>query len=157
MYGVSHTTLSRYFARPDVARQLRHRPDSCCGPNGELPGRRCWLGRRSSGKLALVRRQLARERAAGRVQSDQASQLAEAPAHPDVDRHAAAVTALCYVEQLEAAHQHAFAAIETLASAIERIQQLRDQQHVWDPDRPLAGYWVSGCISGLGAVCMGCD
>ena len=23
-------------------------------------------------------------------------------------------------------------------------------------DRPLAGYWVSGCISGLGAVCGGC-
>ena len=49
-----------------------------------------------------------------------------------VDRHAAAVAAVCYVQQLEAAYQHAFAAIETLASAIERVQQLRSQQRVWD-------------------------
>jgi hypothetical protein len=148
VYGVSHTTLSRYFARPDVVRQLRQagqlvraerraaRAQVLAGQKVEREARR------------LVRRQLARERAAPRrAQPDDVSQLAAAPAHPArsppraatnqpagpeiVDRHAAAVAAVCYVEQLEAAYQQAFAAIETLASAIERVQQLRGQERVW--------------------------
>jgi hypothetical protein len=36
------------------------------------------------------------------------------------------------VERLEAAYQHAFAAIETLVTAIERVQQLRGQERVWE-------------------------
>jgi hypothetical protein len=153
-YGVSHTTLSRYFARPDVARQLRQagqlvRAERRAARTQLLAGQKV---ERQAGRL--VRRQLARERAApGRAQPDQTSQLASAPAHPNrspprtatnqpaqpelVDRHAAATAALCYVEQLEAAYQHAFAAIETLISAIERVQQLRDQQRVWDQAQTL--------------------
>ena len=42
------------------------------------------------------------------------------------------MAAVCYVEQLEAAYQHAFAAIETVVSAIEHVQQLRGQERVWD-------------------------
>ena len=41
------------------------------------------------------------------------------------------MAAVCYVQQLEAAYQHAFAAIETLVSAIERVQQLRRQERIW--------------------------
>jgi hypothetical protein len=142
-YGVSHTTLSRYFARPEVARQLRQagqlvraerraaRAQVLAGEKVEREARR------------LVRRQLASERASPRARPERASQLASAPRCPEqavsdqpaqpeiVDRHAAAVAAVCYVEQLEATYQQAFAAIETLVSAIERVQQLRDQERVW--------------------------
>ncbi len=37
-----------------------------------------------------------------------------------------------YVEQLEAAYQEAFAAIETLLGAIERVRELRGQQQIWE-------------------------
>ena len=61
-------------------------------------------------------------------------------AHPDdeasqpeiADRQAAAAAAARYAERLEAAYQHAFTAIETLVTAIEHVQQLRGQEHVWD-------------------------
>ena len=61
-------------------------------------------------------------------------------AHPDdeasqpeiADRQAAAAAAARYVERLEAAYQHAFTAIETLVTAIEHVQQLRGQEHVWE-------------------------
>lgn len=147
-YGVSHTTLSRYFARPDVAGQLRQA--------GQLlrAERRAARARLLAGQKVerearrLVRRQLARERAAPRrAPAGDASQLAAAPGRPArssqraatnepapaeiVDRHAAAVAAVCYVEQLEAAYQQAFAAIETLVSAVERVQQLRGQERIW--------------------------
>jgi hypothetical protein len=143
VYGVSHTTLSRYFARPDVARQLRQagrlvRTERRAARAQLLAGEKI---EREAGRL--VRRQLARERA---VPGD-ASQLATAPARPArsapaaaadrpapaeiVDRHAAAVAAVRYVHQLEAAYQHAFTAIETLVSAVERVHQLRDQERVW--------------------------
>ena len=36
------------------------------------------------------------------------------------------------VARLEAAYQQAFAAIETLVGAIERVQELRGQQHSWE-------------------------
>jgi hypothetical protein len=55
-----------------------------------------------------------------------------------VDRQAAAAAAACYVERLEAAYEHAFAAIETLVTAIERVQQLRGQEHVWEHANTLA-------------------
>jgi hypothetical protein len=91
--------------------------------------------------------------AAGRAPPGDVSQLASAPGRPDrsppraatdqpagpelVDRHAAAVAAICYVQQLEAAYQHAFAAIETLVTAIERVHQLRGQERVWDQAQTL--------------------
>jgi hypothetical protein len=61
-------------------------------------------------------------------------------AHPDdkasqpeiADARAAAGAAARYVERLEAAYQHAFTAIETLVTAIEHVQQLRRQEHIWE-------------------------
>lgn len=48
-----------------------------------------------------------------------------------MDTPAAATDAAEYVEQLEAAYQHAFAAIETLVTAIERVHELRGQEGTW--------------------------
>jgi hypothetical protein len=146
-YGVSHTTLSRYFARPEVAKQLQQagqllraeqraaRASLLAGQKAEREARR------------LVRRQVARKRTTpDRAHPDDA-QLASAPGRPDrgslqaatheasqpeiADAQAAAAAAVCYVEELEAAYQHAFAAIETMVTAIERVQQLRGQERVW--------------------------
>ena len=142
-YGVSHTTLSRYFARPEVATQLKQagqllraeqRAARAClqaGLRAEREARR------------LASRQVAGKRTtAGRAHPDDAPRLEAAPSRPDrtslhpaapneasqpeiVDAQAAAGAAARYVERLEAAYQHAFAAIETLATAIEHAQQLR--------------------------------
>jgi len=137
-YGVSHTTLSRYFARPDVSRQLRQAGRLVRAERRAARARVLAEEKVEREARRLVRRQLASERASpGRAQPDGASQLASAASDPSaqpeiVDRHAAAVAAVCYVEQLEAAYQQAFAAIETLASAIERVQQLRGQERVWN-------------------------
>src|SRR5712692_6613914 len=58
---------------------------------------------------------------------------ADQASRPEIaDAQAAAAAAACYVGQLEAAYQHAFAAIETLVAAIERVQQLRGQEQVWE-------------------------
>jgi len=49
-----------------------------------------------------------------------------------VSTQAAATAAAEDVEQLEAAYQQAFTAIETLVAAIERVHQLRGQQRAWE-------------------------
>jgi hypothetical protein len=55
-----------------------------------------------------------------------------------VDRQAAAAEAARYAERLEAAYQQAFTAIETLVTAIEHVQQLRGQEHVWEQANTLS-------------------
>ena len=45
---------------------------------------------------------------------------------------AAATAAAEDVEQLEAAYQQAFTAIETLVAAIERVHQLRGHHRAWE-------------------------
>jgi hypothetical protein len=54
-----------------------------------------------------------------------------------VQRRAVARAADAEVARLEAAYQQAFAAIETLVGAIERVQELRGQQHAWEEAKKL--------------------
>jgi glutamate-1-semialdehyde aminotransferase len=49
-----------------------------------------------------------------------------------VSIQAAATAAAEDVEQLEAAYQQAFTAIETLVAAIERVHQLRGHHRAWE-------------------------
>jgi len=148
-YGVAHTTLSRYFARPEVAKQLKQAGQLLRAE--QRAARAHWQAgqkaEREAGRLAS--QQVAGKRtAAGRAHPDDAPRLEAAPSRPDrsslhpaapdeasqpeiADAQAAAAAAR-YVERLEAAYQHAFAAIETLVTAIERVQQLRGQEHVWE-------------------------
>jgi hypothetical protein len=75
----------------------------------------------------------------GKVETAAGKGLAEAPTRTPlprergegVHRRAVARAAAVEVARLEAAYQEAFAALETLAGAIERVQDLRGQQHSW--------------------------
>jgi len=149
-YGVAHTTLSRYFARPEVAKQLKQAGQLLRAE--QRAARAHWQAgqkaEREAGRLAS--QQVAGKRtAAGRAHPDDAPLLAStvgrrpdrgslqaaAPdeaSQPEIADAQAAAAAARYVERLEAAYQHAFAAIETLVTAIERVQQLRGQEHVWE-------------------------
>ena len=150
-YGVAHTTLSRYFARPKVAKQLKQAGQLLRAE--QRAARAHWQAgqkaEREAGRLAS--QQVAGKRtAAGRAHPDDAPLLAstvgrrpdrgslqaatphEEASQPEIADAQAAAAAARYVERLEAAYQHAFAAIETLVTAIERVQQLRGQEHVWE-------------------------
>jgi len=155
-YGVAHTTLSRYFARPEVAKQLKQAGQLLRAE--QRAARAHWQAgqkaEREAGRLAS--QQVAGKRtAAGRAHPDDAPLLAStvgrrpdrgslqaaAPdeaSQPEIADAQAAAAAARYVERLEAAYQHAFAAIETLVTAIERVQQLRGQEHVWEHANTLA-------------------
>jgi hypothetical protein len=65
------------------------------------------------------------------------TELDEASQRESVSAQAAAPAAAEYVEQLEAAYQHAFTAIETLVTAIERVQELRGHQRAWETGNKL--------------------
>jgi hypothetical protein len=75
----------------------------------------------------------------GKVETAAGKGLAEAPTRTPlprergegVHRRAVARAADAEVAQLAAAYQQAFAAIETLVGAIERVQELRGQEHAW--------------------------
>jgi hypothetical protein len=129
-YGVSHTTLSRYFARPEVATQLKQAAQLLRAEQraAQARGQAGLRAEREARRLAS--RQVAGKRTtADRAHPDDAPRLEATPSRPDrsslhpatpndasqpeiADAQAAAGAAARYVQRLEAAYQHAFAAIE---------------------------------------------
>ena len=121
-YGVATPTIRRRLDAPEPPR-LSRRPGaeqkrSRRTPENPIP------------TAAGDRRELLRPPPAPAARQEK--QRSAASGRELVSTQAAATAAAEDVEQLEAAYQQAFTAIETLVAAIERVHQLRGQQRAWE-------------------------
>jgi len=141
--------LSRYFATEEGARRLREaeqeleaertrleaEPNARVAPAGEralTPLTPVRTSQEVAAELAELKAYEEKSAAARRRRKAELErELHEASQRKSVHTQAAATNAAAYVEQLEAAYQHAFAAIETLVTAIERVHELRAQEGTW--------------------------
>ena len=146
---MAHTSLSRYFATEEGASRLREaeqeleaertrleaEPNARVAPAGEralTPLTPVRTSQEVAAELAELKAYEEKSAAARRRRKAELErELHEASQRKSVHTQAAATNAAAYVEQLEAAYQHAFAAIETLVTAIERVHGLRDQEGTW--------------------------
>jgi len=125
-YGVATRTIRRRLTAADAARaaaleQKARRAEqkrSRRTPENPIP------------TAAGDRRELLRPPPAPAARQEK--QRSAASGRELVSTQAAATAAAEDVEQLEAAYQQAFTAIETLVAAIERVHQLRGQQRAWE-------------------------